>query len=192
MKPIRIGHPAMWALAAAVWLGVLVVWFSGREAGDDHAAGSAATQSSTASVPMAIRTASESIPGAERPVVSVVLHDIKITIEIADDPAAMQRGLMFRETMPENHGMLFIWPDEQPRAMWMRDTPLPLSVAFIDGQGKILNIADMTPFSEDIHASRGAARFALEMHQGWFERHGIASGDRIDFLSPASPLSEPH
>lgn len=105
-----------------------------------------------------------------------------LVVEVADTPAAKARGLMFRTHLPEQQGMLFIWPYPQPVAMWMKNTPLPLSVAFLDETGTILNLADMEPHSLDVHPSAGPARYALEVGQGWFARHGIAVGDRVEGL----------
>lgn len=89
---------------------------------------------------------------------------------------------MFREHMPESHGMLFVWPGDQVVAMWMKNTLIPLSVAFIDHDLRVLNIADMEPRSLELHPSRGPARFALEVNQGWFDRHGVEAGARIEDL----------
>jgi uncharacterized membrane protein (UPF0127 family) len=105
-----------------------------------------------------------------------------LTVEVAATPAARSQGLMFRETLPEDHGMLFIWPREQRIAMWMKNTAIPLSVAFIDREFRILNIADMEPFSTRIHASSAPALFALEVQRGWFARNGISAGDTLPDL----------
>ncbi len=114
-------------------------------------------------------------------------HELKLaektlTVEVAATPAARSQGLMFRESLPEDHGMLFIWPREQWIAMWMKNTAIPLSVAFIDGEFRILNIADMEPFSTQRHASSAPALFALEVQRGWFERNGIGAGDSLPDL----------
>jgi uncharacterized membrane protein (UPF0127 family) len=105
-----------------------------------------------------------------------------LTVEIAATPETMARGLMYREHMPDDHGMLFIWPADQVVAMWMKNTLLPLSVAFIDADFRVLNIADMEPHSRQVHPSQGPARYALELNQGWFARHGVGAGSRIDDL----------
>lgn len=105
-----------------------------------------------------------------------------LTVEVAATPAARSQGLMFRESLPEDHGMLFIWPREQWIAMWMKNTAIPLSVAFIDREFRILNIADMEPFSTQRHASSAPALFALEVQRGWFARHGVGAGDTLPDL----------
>jgi uncharacterized protein len=119
---------------------------------------------------------------AELPTGELRLADQTLTVEIAATPQAMARGLMFREHMPGDHGMLFIWPGDQVVAMWMKNTLIPLSVAFIDRDFRILNIADMEPRSLRTHPSHGPARYALEVNQGWFGRHGVEAGTRIDDL----------
>jgi uncharacterized protein len=109
----------------------------------------------------------------------------EVTAELVTTPEQRQIGLMFREQMDANAGMLFVFPDEQPRSFWMRNTPLPLSIAFIDTDNIILNIEDMQPYDEQtFHMSRGAARYALEVNQGWFAQYGIKAGDRISFTLP--------
>jgi uncharacterized membrane protein (UPF0127 family) len=94
---------------------------------------------------------------------------------------------MYRESLPEDHGMLFIYPQEAPLAFWMRNTPLPLSIAFADASGRIVRIATMEPFSEQPIPSGRPARYALEMNRGWFERRGVFVGDVIRRI-PAVPV----
>lgn len=100
-------------------------------------------------------------------------------VEVAATQAARQRGLMYREHLPDDHGMLFIFVDERPRSFWMKDTEIPLSIAFARTDGTILRIADMEPRSEQVVSSIAPARYALEMNRGWFARHGILEGDVI-------------
>ena len=117
--------------------------------------------------------------GAPLPIERIHLAGQVLTVEVAATPAAQARGLMFRESLPEHHGMLFVWEQEQPVAMWMKNTMLPLSVAFIKSDGRIQNLADLQPFSLTVHPSDGPVRYALEVNQGWFARHGVQPGDRI-------------
>ncbi|MFO8152828.1 DUF192 domain-containing protein [Thioalkalivibrio sp.] len=113
------------------------------------------------------------------PVRELAIADRILTVEIAATPEAMSRGLMFREHLPDGHGMLFVWPGDQVVGMWMQNTLIPLSVAFIDSDYRIRNIAHMEPHSRDVHASDGPVRYALEVNRGWFQRHGVAPGMRI-------------
>jgi uncharacterized protein len=126
---------------------------------------------------LAVTAAAETLPVAELPIA-----DRTLTVEIAATPQTMARGLMFREHLPEDHGMLFIWTQDQVVGMWMQNTLIPLSVAFIDRDYRVRNIADMEPHSRHVHASDGPVRYALEVNRGWFERHGVHPGTRIDGL----------
>jgi len=102
-----------------------------------------------------------------------------IRAEVAQTPAQQMVGMMFRREMGANEGMLFTNPDSSPRCFWMRNTLLPLSIAFIDDEGSIVNIADMQPLSDDSHCSAKPVRFALEMRQGWFAKRGIKAGFKL-------------
>lgn len=105
-----------------------------------------------------------------------------IRAEVANDDASRRQGLMFRKQLAENSGMLFIYDRPGVQAMWMKNTLIPLSVAFIDKAGRIINIEDMAPQTEDTHASEGDAWYSLEMNQGWFKQRGIKKGDRFEGL----------
>ena len=112
-------------------------------------------------------------------------HEVRA--EVADTEQTRLRGLMFRDRLAENSGMIFLYPRAEASAMWMKNTRIALSVAFIDASGRILNIAEMEPFSEEAHASSGAAAYALEMNRGWFKKHGIRAGDRVEGLKDLPP-----
>jgi hypothetical protein len=102
-----------------------------------------------------------------------------IRAEVAADYATRMTGLMHRASMPSNAGMLFIFDEATTHCMWMRNTLLPLSVAFIDERGAIINVEDMEPQTEDSHCASRPARYALEMNRGWFAARGIKPGSRI-------------
>ncbi len=110
-----------------------------------------------------------------------------VRAELANTPETRRKGLMFRTRLAPSSGMIFIFPDERPISMWMKNTPIPLSVAFIDSSGRIINIEKMQPDSEHTHSSRGSAKYALEMNQGWFKKHGIESGARVSGLDRLPP-----
>jgi uncharacterized membrane protein (UPF0127 family) len=110
----------------------------------------------------------------------------QITAEVADTPALRTRGLMGRQSLPPNHGMLFIFEQPQQQCFWMRNTPLPLSIAFLDDEGRISSMADMQPLSEATHCSQAPVRYALEMEQGWFTKRGIQPGEIIRGIAPAA------
>jgi uncharacterized membrane protein (UPF0127 family) len=102
--------------------------------------------------------------------------EIDLFVEVVDTPEERGRGLMFRESMPENQGMLFVFEEEGQYSFYMRDTPLPLSIAFIEGEGDIIEIEDMQPHTEDLHSPDEPYLYAVEVNQGWFERNGIGAG----------------
>lgn len=110
-----------------------------------------------------------------------------IRAEVADHDAARAMGLMLRTSLAPNGGMLFVFDETSVHCMWMKNTLLPLSVAFIDERGAIVNIADMQPQTEDSHCAARPARFALEMTQGWFAARGIRAGFRLRGLDQLKP-----
>lgn len=95
-----------------------------------------------------------------------------ITAEVAKEPSQRAMGLMWREKMPADHGMLFVFDRADGHCFWMRNTPLPLTIAWIADDGTIVSLADMQPKTEQSHCPLAPARFALEMNQGWFAKKG--------------------
>jgi len=110
-----------------------------------------------------------------------------IEAEVAATPVTRDKGLMNRPLLPANRGMLFIFPKERTHCMWMRNTTIPLSVAFIDSRGTIVNIAEMPPATDDYYCSDKPVRYALEMNQGWFRDKGVAPGTRIRDIDKSPP-----
>jgi uncharacterized protein len=113
-----------------------------------------------------------------------------IRVEVANTEDTRHTGLMFRDGLPENQGMLFVYETPGRYAMWMKNTLIPLSVAFIDGAGHIINIEDMQPETENAHSARGSAAFSLETNQGWFKKRGIKAGDRVQGLERVPPSQD--
>ncbi|MDH3297048.1 MAG: DUF192 domain-containing protein [Gemmatimonadota bacterium] len=113
--------------------------------------------------------------------VDLIVGGIAVTAEIADTPALRERGLMDRDSLPENHGMLFVYADEQIRSFWMRSTPIALDIAFADRNGTIVNIETMEPNSDESWLSASPAMYALEMSAGWFARNNVGAGARVEF-----------
>ena len=103
----------------------------------------------------------------------------RIEAEVAHTFETRQTGLMNRSAMPLHRGMVFVFPEARAHCMWMKNTLLPLSVAFVDAQGRVVNIEDMQPQTTDNHCAAGPARFALEMNLGWFAERGIKAGDTL-------------
>jgi hypothetical protein len=103
-------------------------------------------------------------------------------VELAATPSQRERGLMGRTHLPADGGMLFVFEQPGRHCFWMRDTPLPLSIAFIDAAGRIAGLADMQPRSETLHCPATDVRYALEVRQGEFQRRGITARDQVDGL----------
>jgi uncharacterized protein len=109
---------------------------------------------------------------------------IKLTVQVADTPKIRDKGLMFVEKLPENEGMLFVFSGETYGGFWMKNTLIPLSIAFLDSDGKILKILDMVPCKEDLcptYDPEISYHFALEVNYGWFEKNQIKEGDFVMF-----------
>lgn len=98
---------------------------------------------------------------------------------MAITPEEQILGLMYRDTLEGNEGMLFVFPKEQQLSFWMKDTRIPLSIAFIKADGRIMQIESMKPYSLDTHVSREKVKYALEMKDGWFKAHNIKVGDAV-------------
>jgi uncharacterized protein len=121
--------------------------------------------------------------------VTLEISGHSLTAEIANTQALRAQGLMYRETLEMDNGMLFVFPRLGYYSMWMKNTLVPLSVAFIDENGIILNIADMQPETLATHESAGMAKYALEMNIGWFSEKKIAVGTRVFGLDKAKLLN---
>ena len=134
-------------------------------------------------------SASASAQNAQPPLPSVQLQSglYLIKAEVAAEFGTRMVGLMMREKMALNDGMLFVFPGRDTQCMWMKNTLIPLSVAFVDEDGTILNIEDMKPQTENSHCSVKAARYALEMNQGWFKTKNIKAGTKLLGLEKAGP-----
>ncbi len=122
---------------------------------------------------------------AELSTVELRIGGHKLVAEVAATPDTRTVGLMHRFSLRPDHGMLFVFDVPQPLGFWMRNTHVPLSIAFVGADGRILNIEDMAPRTDDTHPSRGLALYAVEMKKGWFAERGIKAGDRVDGLEKA-------
>jgi len=105
------------------------------------------------------------------------IHNIRA--EVAQTPDERATGLMFRQTMPAQDGMLFVFEQPATQCFWMKNTLLPLSIAFITDDGTIVNLDDMKPQTLDSHCSAKPVRFVLEMNQGWFAKRGLKAGTKL-------------
>ncbi len=125
-----------------------------------------------------------------------VLPTIKLTAgiylidaEVANTMATRAQGLMRRKKLAPGAGMVFLFEESAGHCMWMKNTLIPLSVAFLDERGEIVNIVDMQPLDETTHCAARPARFALEMNQGWFKKRGIGPGTLIQGLERIYPVT---
>jgi len=118
-------------------------------------------------------------PAFAQPVAQLNAGMHLIQAEVVSDPGTRAQGLMYRKSMAQNAGMLFIFDEPQVHCMWMKNTLIPLSVAFIDDRGAIVNIEDMQPQTEDSHCAAQPVRYALEMNRGWFKARGVKPGSRL-------------
>jgi uncharacterized membrane protein (UPF0127 family) len=119
------------------------------------------------------------------PVMELTAGFHRIEAEVVSTPQARAQGLMSRREMAPQHGMLFVFDHDATHCMWMKNTLIPLAVAFIDAGGRILNIAEMKPHSEENHCATRPARYALEMNTGWFAQRGLKAGATIGGIERA-------
>ena len=121
---------------------------------------------------------------AELPTTQLTIGPHKLVAEVARTPDQLTVGLMNRFSLKPDHGMLFVYERNEPLSFWMRNTYIPLSIAFIAPDGRIINIEDMKPQSDQTHWSRGPAMYALEMKKGWFAERGIGPGAVVKGIPP--------
>lgn len=130
---------------------------------------------------------SAGVAAAQMPRIELSAGIHRITAELAATDANRQRGMMFRKTLLPQEGMLFVFDRSERVCMWMKNTYLPLSVAFLDDQGVLINVEDMVPHSEQSHCATQPARYALEMNVGWFDKRGLRAGAKISGVERALP-----
>jgi uncharacterized membrane protein (UPF0127 family) len=118
-------------------------------------------------------------PQSQLPRVRLSAGLYQIDAQVAQSPEEREFGLMFRKEMPQNEGMIFVFEQPATQCFWMKNTLLPLTAAFVAEDGRIVNLADMKPMTEDSHCSRQPVRFVLEMNQGWFARKNIKEGSKL-------------
>jgi len=146
------------------------------------------TPESAYPAPVATSAATSGVPEATvvpDATIEIVIGTHRLEAEVVATPEKRSVGLMFRDALPENRGMLFVFAGPYTGTFWMRNTRIPLSIAFISKERRILNIEDMQPFDEITqHAPHGEAFYALEVNQGWFATRGIKPGDEVVFELP--------
>jgi uncharacterized membrane protein (UPF0127 family) len=107
-------------------------------------------------------------------------REVVLSVEVADTPEERSVGLMFRESLPEDAGMIFVYTEETTLGFYMKNTTVPLSIAFIGRDGVIIDIQDMQPLDETLHYAPAPYFYAVEVNQGWYARNGIGVGDRAE------------
>lgn len=140
-------------------------------------------RSTTTSTPPAPSTRSAELDENGFHTAQIQIGTETLQIELAETPQQQAKGLRFRQTLAENDGMLFVFPAPQRVSFWMKDASIPLSIAFIQSDGKIIQIRPMQPYDETpVPSLSDRVTYALLVNQGWFERHGIAAGTVIEDL----------
>ena len=166
-KATRWGAVTRWVAAAFVVAAVFVVAAALMSCGGNRGVGSEGRDSLTDRPNPPLPTARLRLGGAE------------LVAEVADDEAERTRGLMHRTELADGKGMLFVFESDQRLSFWMKNTRIPLSIAYILSDGTIARILDLEPYSEQPRSSDRSVRYALEVPRGWFARAGVAEGDRV-------------
>jgi hypothetical protein len=117
--------------------------------------------------------------GSKLPTATLDVAGHPVDVEVAHTYEARQLGLMHRDALGADDGMLFVYKNEEIRRFWMKDTRIPLSIAFLNRHGEVVRIADMAPFDQKSTTSLVPATYALEMNQGWFAAHGVEVGAKV-------------
>lgn len=126
-------------------------------------------------------------PQTNLPKATLTLGTNTLSAQIAANDASRERGLMSRTNLNENEGMLFVFPQPRPVSFWMKDTPVPLSIAYVGPSGRILEIHDLKPLDETpVPSASERVAYALEVAKGWFLRHRVLAGDTLSGLPPIS------
>ncbi|HEY4118295.1 MAG TPA: DUF192 domain-containing protein, partial [Byssovorax sp.] len=114
--------------------------------------------------------------------VFVEAKDETVNVEVTENDHDRQRGLMFRRSMPEDHGMIFLFPTKEDHSFWMHNTCIPLDMLYIDDDGLVVGIEENTPtMSDDTFSVGCSSKYVLELNAGWCRRHGVVAGQKVRF-----------
>jgi uncharacterized membrane protein (UPF0127 family) len=178
--------PARLGLGASVGLAALCTALNaGCPAPEAARPAAAPAVGATPARPAPARPALDGVPQPPLPTTSLLVGGKLVIAEVADDDGERQRGLMMRTALPAGTGMLFVYPEARPRSFWMRDTLLPLSIAYIDEDGRVVSVRDMQPRDESGVPSGAPAQYALEVPLGWFTENGVGVGTQVEGLPGA-------
>jgi uncharacterized membrane protein (UPF0127 family) len=168
------------AVLTLLFASLLVIAGCGGEKGSVPTETGPTTTAPAETTPATTASTTESgTPQAAVTIINSAGEGVPVRVEIADTPAKRQRGLMERTALAEDAGMLFVYGREVTNAFYMKDTLIPLSIAFIDPQGRIVDIQDMQPLDETDHYPAAPYQYALEVNQGFFAEHGIQVGNML-------------
>ncbi len=178
------------ALAVALIVAAALIVRAGEGAAQETRLPAAAIIPGVAADAGVLGCGTELPAGCILPTATLAVHGndgrgVALTVELASTPEARQRGLMFRESLPEYAGMLFVFQHEWTGGFWMKNTPLPLDIAYLADDGTVLEIVHGVPFSLALLSPAQSYRYTLEVNGGWFARHGFGPGDRVEL--PAGP-----
>ena len=121
---------------------------------------------------------------------TIIIGNSRLVVEVADNPSRREQGLMYRKSLPEENGMLFIFDTSEMVGFWMKNTYIPLDIGFFDEDKVLFDVHSMKPLSTDVTYSSKKAKYALEVNEGWFERHSIKLGINFSYLKkPGSETS---
>lgn len=133
---------------------------------------------------------SSDAPASKLPTTKMQIGNRTFTLEIASNDDDRMLGLMYRKSMPDDHGMIFIFTDEQPRSFWMKNTEIPLDILYVDAKGQVVSIHQMEPYVLKSVHSAAAARFAIELNQGAASKSGVKVGDVLQIPPEAQKATE--
>lgn len=165
-------------------LGIILVLVMLAACGGESASKSSGSNKSTGSAEAAGSGATTS-PAPELRILTIETsggEEVEVRVEVADTDPERARGLMGRTALAEDRGMLFVFEEEQELSFWMKDTLIPLSIAYMDSEGRIVDIQDMKALDDDPphYTSAEPARYALEVNKGFFQERGVEVGDRAE------------
>lgn len=136
--------------------------------------------------PLPFKSTTPPNPAGNLPTVDLKIGDVPVTVEVAREENDIRRGLMFRRSLPRDRGMIFIFPDEDYRRFWMKNTRIPLDILFVKQDGTISHTAQMKPLDKTPVSSRYKVKYVLELNRGWLGENHVQVGDKIEL----APLTE--